>query len=554
MIGVIAPASDHAVIAEFFELFKTPWEFYRDERTYEVILCTLDENIALRAMKLTIFYAARELSIDAAEHVNPSSRGSNRILLYKGSSIPIYGDSIAFREEGVGLETDDDRQQAGMYIRHSNGRMVVRVGYDLFNEVGTLLTRGQPVDYAGIPTLELHIGMLRDFILASGAGLVEIPAVPAGYNFIVCLTHDVDHPSLVKHKWDRTVTGFLYRATAGSFLNFLKRSISLEELLVNWTAALRLPLLHLGLAKDFWRDFVHRYRELEKGLCSTYFIIPFPGRPGRDAAGMAPSYRAAQYGADDIADSIAEILASGGEVGLHGIDAWIDGAKGKEELRKIQKLTGSANIGSRMHWLFFNENSPALLEQAGVSYDSTNGYRETVGFRAGTTQAYKPIQAERILELPLHVMDTALFYPAYLGLTSRKATSLLVTLADLAERFGGCLTINWHDRSLSPERQWDKCYGRLLDDLKARGAWFATAGQAAAWFRKRRSVLMGPTSSSRQFSSNEDINGSDNDRLPRLQIRTHVQQVMPDQLESPKVIDDPLSLKNLGRVLCTTGN
>ena len=45
------------------------------------------------------------------------------------------------------------------------------------------------------------------------------------------------------------------------------------------------------------------------------------------------------------------------------------------------------------------------------------GYNETVGYRAGTTQAYKPLEASRLLELPLHVMDTALFYPAYLGLS-----------------------------------------------------------------------------------------------------------------------------------------
>ena len=42
MIGVIATSPDHAVIREFFELFKTPWEFYRHDRSYDVVLCVGD--------------------------------------------------------------------------------------------------------------------------------------------------------------------------------------------------------------------------------------------------------------------------------------------------------------------------------------------------------------------------------------------------------------------------------------------------------------------------------------------------------------------------------
>ena len=33
------------------------------------------------------------------------------------------------------------------------------------------------------------------------------------------------------------------------------------------------------------------------------------------------------------------------------------------------------------------------------------------------------------------------------------------------------------------------CYRDLVQDLKNRGAWFATAGQAILWFRKRRSIV-----------------------------------------------------------------
>ena len=114
-----------------------------------------------------------------------------------------------------------------------------------------------------------------------------------------------------------------------------------------------------------------------------------------------------------------------------------------------------------MHWLYYDLQSPLALEQAGAAYDSTIGYRETVGYRAGTTQVYKPLQATRLLELPMHVMDTALFYPAYMGLSSRQATALLGGMVDNALNFGGCITMNWHDRSLAPERLWGACYRNL---------------------------------------------------------------------------------------------
>jgi hypothetical protein len=141
-----------------------------------------------------------------------------------------------------------------------------------------------------------------------------------------------------------------------------------------------------------------------------------------------------------------------------------------------------------MHWLYFNENSPATLESAGFTYDSTVGYNETVGYRAGTTQAYKPWQVHHLLELPLHVMDTALFYPDYLNLTVEKAEELLHSLIETTCKFGGALTINWHDRSIAPERLWGKFYAQLIDKVKANGAWCASAGRAVAWFRQRRSV------------------------------------------------------------------
>jgi hypothetical protein len=154
----------------------------------------------------------------------------------------------------------------------------------------------------------------------------------------------------------------------------------------------------------------------------------------------------------------------------------------------------------RMHWLRFDEGSPAMLEAAGFAYDSTLGYNSTIGFRPGTAQAFRPLGTRSIMELPLVVMDTALFYPAYLNLSEAEAKSQLSGLLETVRRLGGVFTVNWHDRSLAPERQWGDVYCWLLATLKRRGAWFATASAATTWFKQRRSAEIETTTTNRFVS------------------------------------------------------
>src|SRR5258707_12483101 len=86
-------------------------------------------------------------------------------------------------------------------------------------------------------------------------------------------------------------------------------------------------------------------------------------------------------------------------------------------------------------------------------------------------------------------MDSALCSPSRMGLERRDAMQRCLPLIANARRFGGTLVINWHDRSLAPERLWGRSYGELLEAIDATGgAWFATAGEAVSWFQWRRSV------------------------------------------------------------------
>jgi hypothetical protein len=143
-----------------------------------------------------------------------------------------------------------------------------------------------------------------------------------------------------------------------------------------------------------------------------------------------------------------------------------------------------------MHWLYFSENAPETLEAAGFDYDSTCGFNDAVGYKAGTSQSFRLPGTRTLMELPLTIMDSALFYRTRMGFDEAEAAKACRNLIATARRHGGTLVINWHDRSLAPERLWGTFYKALLDDLSADDArpWFATAKQAVEWFRSRRSI------------------------------------------------------------------
>jgi hypothetical protein len=519
MIGVIANSLEYPAVREFFELFKTPWEFYRNDRLYDVLLCAGDGNFTEDNADLIVIYASREVPFDVKAKIQSTIQRTSACLLSCGQTrIPIYGKSTAFRERELGAQVNAGDCQSVVHLRYGRAKRVTRIGYDLFHEIRVLLTTGQPVANAGIPALELHIALLRDLIVSSGIRLAEIPPVPKGYRFIACLTHDLDHPSIRRHKFDHTMFGFLYRSVAGSLIEAFKGRGPWRHVLTNWAAALKLPFVQLGWAKDFWLEF-GRYTKLEDGLPSSFFVIPFKDSPGRKKHGEAPGRRASRYCAKEISAQIHELISARCEVGLHGIDAWIDSLSGRAELEQIRQITGMQQIGVRMHWLYFDEESPAALENAGADYDSTVGYNETIGYRAGTTQAYKPLETTRLLEVPLHVMDTALFFPCHLGLSRNEAREQVGTIMANAVQFGGSFTVNWHDRSIAPERLWEDLYVDLIADLRKNGAWFATVAQAVSWFRKRRSAVFDNVSDE-EGSLRMIVDGAVGD-LPALQLRVH---------------------------------
>src|SRR6266705_1466928 len=305
MIGVICRDSERKVVAEFFELFKTPWEFHRNDQGYDVVLATRP-GLPPVAAKLLIISGSFVSELDE-RFARPRSIRVGVPVLFGGDRIPLAHDTLCFEPRGSRvLCSTGSNEIAGLQFTHDE-TTVVRLGYNLFAEIESLLREGQPVENATAPAMELHISMLRQLILDAGIPVIEIAPSPFGYDFSVCLTHDIDFVGIRRHFLDHTVWGFVLRATLGSIIGFARGKLSFEHLVRSWKAALSLPLVYLGLAPDFWMLF-DWFMKVEKGLSPTYFFIPFKKCAGEKVTMPHASRRASAYDISDVPELASQLL------------------------------------------------------------------------------------------------------------------------------------------------------------------------------------------------------------------------------------------------------
>src|SRR5215468_5405584 len=130
MLGVIATEAEENVIREFFELFKTPWEFYKDRRHYDVIVCSgSSPKLPIAAAKLLIVYAGGETHCDDKRNIRIESQRRTIDLSYRGRRLPIYGNAVTFQQAPTFLLEGADCKAAA-YLHCSGDTAFARVGYD----------------------------------------------------------------------------------------------------------------------------------------------------------------------------------------------------------------------------------------------------------------------------------------------------------------------------------------------------------------------------------------------------------------------------------------
>jgi hypothetical protein len=297
-----------------------------------------------------------------------------------------------------------------------------------------------------------------------------------GAKFAVALTHDVDTP----WKWTRTgVLGAAARAK-GHLLGGRVRDALREG-----RGLAGAPLHRFRGTDPYWSFDKILADERRCDAASTFFVM---ADHAHELDGPVPeSY-------ERLRPRLVEtVLGGGAEVGLHGsYSAADDGSRLASEKAKLEALAGSIQ-GQRYHFLRLDPHrNLADLEAAGFDYDSTLGFSDAPGFRAGIAHPFHPWDFEReeprsILELPLAAMDVTLSAERYLNLSAEQAGARLAVLLDWAAEHGGGFSVLWHseqyDSALLPG--WDRLYRRFMEDVRARGGICvqagALAGEAREW-------------------------------------------------------------------------
>jgi hypothetical protein len=186
----------------------------------------------------------------------------------------------------------------------------------------------------------------------------------------------------------------------------------------------------------------------------------------------APSSWDAGYDIEDtrIRNVIERLTAHGFEMGLHpGYSTFGSLERLQEEVARIRRVIGEGPIGGRQHYLRWRPATWKAWEDAGLAYDSTVGFADAMGFRAGTCIPYRPWlfdeeRESRILEIPLVVMDCT---PVrYMNLDDAETLRRIDRLIRRCKAVGGVFTLLWHNASVI-ERPYAKMYPRILDKLAA---------------------------------------------------------------------------------------
>lgn len=363
------------------------------------------------------------------------------------------------------------------------------------------------------PSLDLMLEELREVLRREVRNYIELPPIPWGYSYAMTLTHDIDILSLKEMPIARTFLGYFYRSSVLNWKRWRARKVqtsefsrTLWEMVRTWTAK-------AGMGQDVWQRALPMLLALEKrlGVRSSLYFMPMPGKAGilpetlklfkdndndsgnpkndayDQARESAPANRASFYDVTKHQALLDTLEDDGWEAGVHGIDAWHDVQAAQAEHDRISQLTGQNEIGVRMHWLYFQSpDSFKALEEGGFLYDATFGYNEVVGFRAGTLQPYHPLNCQTLWELPLHIQDGALMGEEYLDLNREDAFNKAKPILAWAKRFGGAVSLLWHNQSFTAPRFWGEVYERLIDQGKTDGAWIAVPRDVLRWFNLRR--------------------------------------------------------------------
>jgi len=203
---------------------------------------------------------------------------------------------------------------------------------------------------------------------------------------------------------------------------------------------------------------------LDRGLDSAVYWMaakPSPYDPGYSLLEPRVQKRIQKFRERDV------------EMGIHpGYFSFGDPLMLRNEVNEWQSAIDERPIGGRQHYLRWLPATWNDWENAGLSYDSSVGYADCIGFRAGTCVPYRPWnlaedRALNLLEIPLLVMDGTLV--VYMRLKKEEAIVQVRNMAERCLMVGGVFTFLCHTDWITEPEFGENFYLSLIEAMGTHG-------------------------------------------------------------------------------------
>jgi hypothetical protein len=381
---------------------------------------------------------------------------------------------LAFFDQGTNRYPCFTREKEGYFL-----------GLDIFKETGYILSGHYDSirdsldtttrrNLAAEPVVDILENLLFD-ALCSCCRNVNLPLVqksfwPDGKSFAVCLTHDVDELKKTYQWISRPVRYILKRDLHGFFgqIHSFFQKIRGEEPYYTFEDIIRI--------------------EHDLNVKSTYYILKETGKARAFSKKTWYLYgRNRSLQTREMRNLLHRLVSNGDEVAIHGsYFSYREPELLINETRELESLINEPVIGTRQHNL--NLTIPETWEyqvNAGLKYDTSLGFKDTIGFRWGTSFPFYPAIWNGIiplLEMPLVIMDICLD-----SCKDKERESLAI--ADKVCRYQGVLTLLWHPPIFNtleyPGAR--EIYIKINQHCQQNGAWTARGRDVYDWLTQRKS-------------------------------------------------------------------
>jgi peptidoglycan/xylan/chitin deacetylase (PgdA/CDA1 family) len=198
---------------------------------------------------------------------------------------------------------------------------------------------------------------------------------------------------------------------------------------------------------DPYFGFPHwRSREDQWDARSAFFVSWRPRGIRADVHDVRSTVR----NRDADLEMLREMAGQGWEFGLHAsIHARAAAGGLRRSREELASLLGIRIDGVRHHYWALDWEMPwRTLQQhalAGFRYDSSIAWRDTAGFRAGTSLPYQPFDLDEQAALGIWELPTAVMDGHILNSPQREETEWRITkMIHEVRRVGGVLVLDWH--------------------------------------------------------------------------------------------------------------